>query len=114
MTALALRLRLRLFFKGAVKELALIATLQRDHRTYRDGMNHLVAALVDDGMNHLVAALVALSGPTPNTLYVMIDSAHLLRIIQRVYGPDHPWAIKLVEFRRQFPGLEEPEVRAAN
>ena len=103
MSKLVVRDRFRLFFKGAVKELALVASLTREYRLYRDGMNNLVDALVDFG-----------NPPKPQTLYVMIDSAVLLAIVHRVYGTGHPWTAKLVEFRRQFPGLEEPEARVTN
>lgn len=97
--SLTVRDRFRLFFKGAVLELALIAKLKAEHRAYRDALNNLVQTLVE----HEAAS--------PGRLYVMVDSETLVRIVRGVYGPEHPWSLKLVALRRQFPGLEERQRR---
>jgi hypothetical protein len=86
--SLALRDRFRLFFRGAAKELALAASHARELRRYRDGLNELAEWCA------------APFRPVEGRLYVRLDSELLVRVVERVYGVDHPYARAICEKAR--------------
>jgi hypothetical protein len=97
---LAIRDRFRLFFRGTAKELALAASHARELRRYRDGMNDL-------------AEFVATPfRPINMRQYTLVDSELLLRVIERIYGVDHPWAVAHRAGMRANREAHEQQVRA--
>jgi hypothetical protein len=82
---LTLRTRFRLFFWGAVRELAVASAAMRELRQYRDGLN----GLVDGFLNA--------QPPVPNVLYIMVDSRIALNVIEHAYGVDHPYTLRMHE-----------------
>jgi|HubBroStandDraft_6_1064221.scaffolds.fasta_scaffold285413_4 hypothetical protein len=99
---LALRDRFRLFFWGAVRETALIAQYAREYRIYRDNLNAIIERLV------VSPDMEALK---EGVCYVLVDAAFVQRVVERVYGPDHPWAIS---YREQVEACRQAAEGANN
>jgi hypothetical protein len=81
--SLALRDRFRLFFRGAVREMALAASHARELRRYRDGLNEIADWCA------------APFQPVEGRQYTMVDSELIARVVERVYGVDHPHAVAI-------------------
>ena len=79
---LTLRTRFRLFFQGAIRELAVASAAMRELRLYRDGLNGIVEGVVDA------------HPPTQGVVYLLIDSRIFLSVVERAYGVDHPHAVR--------------------
>lgn len=81
MNKLTLRSRLRLFFYGAIRELEVASAALRELRQYRDGLNALVGAIVNT------------QPPQHGAMHLLVDAVPVLRIVEQVYGVDHPWVV---------------------
>jgi|HubBroStandDraft_4_1064222.scaffolds.fasta_scaffold03444_2 hypothetical protein len=80
--------RFRLFFYGAVKEMAAFNRLAQEHRVFRDAF----AGVTD---------LVLCAEPKPGRAYAMVEVGPLLRLFERVYGTDHPHTVRLRQIDEQ-------------
>jgi hypothetical protein len=79
---LTLRTRFRLFFRGAIRELAVASAAMRELRLYRDGLNGVVEGVVNA------------QPPEQGVVYLMIDSRIFIAVVERTYGADHPHAVR--------------------